>query len=370
MKTKNKILICLPVIFLGFFLFANTSKAVVLFEDSFDSQADWTREQPNSGTESYTPPTDWTDAWHESSIFTKSSTLGTKGEPTMSIRNGAGYTYGGTGKAFVYHHEAGEDSFCAPFEWCSDGLTGKSLVGTNWTQGYDEIYIRFRMKLQPGWQWKTSTTGSMKMLHVSHYSGTGSLHDFHSLNENKPRMVAVLQRDVDWQRVRLMTLDSALPPIAPSEYYYDPYNQVYTGEGDPGDTQGCQWGTQNCIQAGVWHTYEFRLKMNSAMDVADGIMQFWVDGVMEGSKTNINWVSENNVGGDANPANYRWNYVWLGGNNYNGYTSRSALSEQWYAIDDFVISTTYVGPDYIIGGGTPPPVDTTPPSAPTGVEVQ
>ena len=44
-----------------------------------------------------------------------------------------------------------------------------------------------------------------------------------------------------------------------------------------------------------------------------------------------------------------WNHVWLGGNNINTYGDEyepwKKLHEQWYAIDDFIISTDYIGPD-------------------------
>jgi chitinase len=331
------------------FLFLLCSKvtAQVIFQENFDSQADWTRSQPSGGSEtdltpSATVPTNWTDFRNEFSIFSLSPSLGTSGHPTMNIISGSEYAYGGTGKAFVYYSESGEDTYCGPTVWCSDGLLGKSLVGTNYSQGYDDIYIRFKLKLQPGWQWRMG--GAMKILHVSHYGGNGNLYDYHSSNENKPRMVAVLQLEPDWRTLRLMTLNSCLPTTGTIETYYNPHNQSYAGEGDPAVTPGCAWGGANCMAGGEWHTLEFRLKMNSAAGRSDGIMQFWVDGIMEGSKTDINWISQDASGNPADPANYRWNHVWLGGNNYNGYAARSSVSEQWYAIDDVVIANEYIGP--------------------------
>ena len=67
-------------------------------------------------------------------------------------------------------------------------------------------------------------------------------------------------------------------------------------------------------------------------------------------------------------------FVSISGNNMSWTTACSdgsgAMSEceQWYSIDDPVVSTTYIGPDYVIGNG--PPHDTNPPASPTNLAVR
>lgn len=87
---------------------------------------------------------------------------------------------------------------------------------------------------------------------------------------------------------------------------------------------------------GKWHCFEFYVKLNSAGGVADGVSKVWYDGALVGSTTNAVWIP---LGDD--PAQWKWNHAWLGGNNANLYLP---ANEQWYAIDDVVVSTTYSGP--------------------------
>jgi hypothetical protein len=114
---------------------------------------------------------------------------------------------------------------------------------------------------------------------------------------------------------------------------------------------------------------EFQFKMNTnngSTFNADGVHSFWLDGQLKYEATNIPF-SDN--GSSVNPRR-GWNFVSLGGNNNNHWIDNCTGTgcEQWYAIDDVVISTTYVGPDYVIGGGTPP--NTTPPAAPPRLRIR
>lgn len=90
------------------------------------------------------------------------------------------------------------------------------------------------------------------------------------------------------------------------------------------------------IGDGEWHCWEFRLKMNTADGVADGEQTVWMDGVKIRETTTIDWVT------GEDPADRGWNYVWLGGNVHNDFSGDRA-DEQWYAIDDVVVSTEYIG---------------------------
>jgi hypothetical protein len=59
-----------------------------------------------------------------------------------------------------------------------------------------------------------------------------------------------------------------------------------------------------------------------------------------------------------------WNTIHIGGNSDNAFANPG---EQWYAIDDVVVSTTPIPADYVPGRGS---ADTTRPSAPTGLSVK
>lgn len=67
-------------------------------------------------------------------------------------------------------------------------------------------------------------------------------------------------------------------------------------------------------------------------------------------------------------------FVSISGNNMSWTTACSdgngsmSECEQWYSIDDPVVSTTYIGPSYVIGSGPPP--DTDPPVSPANLNVR
>ncbi|MFQ5900406.1 MAG: chitobiase/beta-hexosaminidase C-terminal domain-containing protein, partial [Thermodesulfobacteriota bacterium] len=117
----------------------------------------------------------------------------------------------------------------------------------------------------------------------------------------------------------------------------------------------CNWNEPGCPGDGQWHALEFYVKLNSACGVADGEARFWYDGNEIGTTTDLAW---GDVGCQSSPR-LKWNQVSFSGNNFNRYSNYTNGSEQWYAIDDVVISTAYIDPNYVIGGT--PPSDTTPP---------
>lgn len=92
--------------------------------------------------------------------------------------------------------------------------------------------------------------------------------------------------------------------------------------------------------------------MNSAVGAEDGIAQYYFDGDLIMEVTDFAF-SDN---GSQTSPRLNWNYVAFGGNSYNHYAPLSQAAEQWYAVDDIVISTTRVGCS---------PTDSQVPEAPT-----
>lgn len=101
---------------------------------------------------------------------------------------------------------------------------------------------------------------------------------------------------------------------------------------------------------GLWHSYEFHVKMNSAPGVYDGEEDIWLDGVQVLHATGVNF------GGGSGWADILFNINQkYGGNGGCAYVD----------MDDVVISTTgYIGPT---GGGGAPPPDTTAPTVPSNL---
>jgi hypothetical protein len=118
------------------------------------------------------------------------------------------------------------------------------------------------------------------------------------------------------------------------------------------DTQ-TSWG-QNLFDAS-WHRITMRYKMNT-IGSRNGIFELYYDGNQILNKTDVVWVENGST-------HTGWNGFMIGGNSDNAFNG----TDQWYVVDDFVVSTTAIPSDYIPGGGQ---IDTTPPSAPRGLTVR
>lgn len=88
---------------------------------------------------------------------------------------------------------------------------------------------------------------------------------------------------------------------------------------------------------GEWHCYEWRAKLSTGPDTNDGAIQFWLDGVLVYSDVNVDfnnatneYITQVHAPGIGNLTDGTWNFP----------------TGDWYAIefDDYVLSTTYIGP--------------------------
>jgi len=185
------------------------------------------------------------------------------------------------------------------------------------------------------------------------------------------------------------------------------------GQGDDNDryilSSGVTNGSAVPTDAGLWadgnwHRYDFHIKMNSyagnGVWNSDGMLEFWFDSIQQYSRSGMQWVQS------GTDATIGWNTVEFGGNAYNTFANNIVMNhayvvgntikysgynwtciadnvlvnntlptfsgaetywhkgaiisdepiEQWYAVDDIVVSTTEIPADYVIGA-TPDPIN-------------
>lgn len=326
-----------------------TSFGAILFEDNFDAQADWSPTQPlaTEGSIECTGSCPSVPAGYDSYRLGKSY-YNNVGDNTLNI-DSTNYR-GSSGKALTFWSEV-----CDSCGWASDGLLGIKLP----SEGYEEIYARFYIKFQSDWKWDTSASPQQKFFRIVHYDGSGSPFVFFQEGNSRPLSTIFLAKwnggasntaaVVNYRYENTYYPDKANPyHVKENTYYLGTGNYAGTGEDSA------------MIGDGGWHYWEFYLKINSGVGVPDGKMKLWIDGELISEVNDLAW---GDVGAQVSPRRL-WNYVMIGGNNYNHYAPQSQAPEQWYAVDDLVISTTYIGPDYVIGGGSPPSQDTMPPAPP------
>jgi hypothetical protein len=342
----KKIIFTIFFLALVFLSSEKNSPAAVIFETNFDSHPDWNTSGEYEGGEcsfgscASSMPADWN--------FYR-SVSGTSGlNPVISIRRLPGsvadHTGTGTGKALVIYSESVSGA-----NWPGDGILGKYFgSGAN----YQELYIRFWARTQSSWQFVDG--GLVKVFRLFNWRGTSNI--FQWANENSP----VLFFD--------FAIYNGNANYAPS-YRCDqlPYS-TNTGDGTYGRSADYYCGNSPISSNGVgqiwggapptsgyadtrWHRYDIYAKVN-ALGSADGVYKFTYDGNTLYNVTNVVWKESNSSAAKG------WNGFSLGGNSNNTW---AAKGDQWYAIDDVIVSTTPIPDDYVIGGTSP---DTTPPAAP------
>jgi len=307
------------------FIFPSYLFSAVIFQDNFDNLDDW---QPAHGTKcsySGTPgcdnvPGNWTyyvndEMWEEPTY-----------EGTIRI-NSDNYR-GGSGKGYTQWNESNNGN--SGDGWGADGILAKNLGAD-----YNEIYVRFYIKFQSDFSWGTADENKIKIFRAYHYDGSGNVFAYFSGGNSAPIFIFDIQTGT-WGYRHI------------SAFRCDPQETCYYCStcGFPDQKIDMKWpGNANFDDAGQvgdgnWHCWEFHLKMNTKVGgiwQQNGIYQFWHDGELIVDKSDKVYMA----GGDTVQG---WNIVAIGGNAYNKWTDPINHGEQWYAIDDFVVSTTYIGP--------------------------
>lgn len=326
------------IIVLIVLLIASPSWGVVLFETNFEG-ADWTHTQGFTDSSCYSGcgiPNNFT--MYRDGL----SYCGSVGNNNMYMKTGAGATTSSNG---AYACRSG--SKCITFwnEGCAPGLYEDSdgNVGFTFTETY-EIYISFWIRFQPTYTYTDDTQS--KIVHFQYYSGGNpwSYFDYPGTNGNHPSGVLGLYRYgtnvyFSWIHRGTYYNSSAYPQWGMHNGGTPDYTPEFNSDFD-----GASVGNHDQVfRSNAWHHVEWRILTNSGTAGnfnADGIVQFWYDGVLKDTWTGV--AANKNQPGFSRRG---WNFVSIGGNNNQGVTP-----EQWYSIDDLVVSTDYKGPSYVIGG--------------------
>lgn len=179
------------------------------------------------------------------------------------------------------------------------------------TEDFTEIYWRQYVKMQEGWVGQPAKLSRASSFSASNWSQA---------------MVAHVWEDNG--SLRGLGLDPVRGVNSNSQVVTNGWN----------DFSNFSWlGKTNAssqifdtAESGRWVSVEGRVKLNSP-GKTDGIFQLWIDGQLEASNTNLNWIYSWNE--------YGINAVFL----ENFWNSGSSVAQERY-FDDFVISTAPIGP--------------------------
>jgi hypothetical protein len=324
-------------------LWATSAHAQILFEENFNELTDWVVPQIAAGEvtcrQGQTCDTPLPGNFYDYRTAGTEVCSNTDGNHHTLNINGQ-YPRGGAGKSFLMWNEPCPSRSAS---WGGDGLLGIAFAPQT------EVYISWWAKYSPTWVWNTGSP-MQKFLHVSHFSDSdpGTIWNFAGGVQNKPRWAGQFAvYNGDGGRGEWAPQTSPLTAARDSsQSWTDGPN--YTGTpGGAGYNGKYLWpgGTNAWTQPGVpgdaeWHQYQVYLKLNTP-GVANGIARMWYDGDQIQNRTNITWIP---AGDDPNL--WAWNHTWIGGNNSNYFTP---AAEQYYAVDDVVVSTAFVPLDYVVG---------------------
>ncbi len=362
-------------------VFSSGLYSEVLFQESFDDQADWTSAMHSSDrvqfADSHIIPEGWS-AVRQDPTWAPSTGYPDKHEVIEILEANADKARGRKGKSFVSwrdYHDPGWD------RWNSDSILAKYFP-----EGHEELYVEFYVSFADDW----TPTGASKLFRLTSWSGSPDFFGYGGDRQNGP--VVFLDYSVTTGIRNYLAFRSG--PHGENYGMSDsmiedlPRNLVYIGD-YPGNwtsnTVGSTYGEDPQIPnkakggfipkdigyypsheeiygpPGTWTKYGFYVKMNSAPGVKDGVFREWVDDQLVLETNKVIWVDNN-----PNQKMVKWNVVAIGGNDFwrKAYTNEDRR-EEWYAIDDVLISTK--PPEYLTSGSDQV---ASPPAPPEGISVQ
>lgn len=343
---RRKIVIISIVSVVTMFLFS-VAHAQVLFQNNFDSTPDYTVAQSTSVSSACYQGCSlggWT-AYNSALTQCGSGITGRPGYNNFYVNSVAGYPTGsqtcrgGSGKCWTKWQEA----CLAPSTNFDDA---DANFGFDLGREYEDLYLRFYIKFPTtfamiDWQ-------AFKLWHVQHYNGGGASpwNYFERDTNNQPVAVGGIRR-ADSNYIDIFAEGRGYPTYYAHNFMFWRLGTLAWARAPGG------------ILDGNWHSIEIRTKRNSAIGAANGLIEVWFDGVKKSTWADYpaNDINFNNGGTDLRG----WRFVSIGGNNMSWTTACSDGSgsmsecEQWYAIDDVVISTQYIGPGDVPTASLNPP---------------
>jgi hypothetical protein len=324
--------------------------AGIVFEDDFSNDAGWSA--TCMGTISQVnAPSRWTGyRCQPNSSLKIISGLGQRGTPALQI----GYQITtSAGAMSLFKH-----------------LTG------NQNTGYTELYIRYQFKFDDDWKSGTNGTDMAYWKWIRLWQGIDPYNQSQWSEINNPN-TRYLIANFNTTAYGKGCIATTWADNKAGNSAGGPRFKAWYDRSNPSASDGC-FGSMNGLsiqQSGqyagyfvtypsgsqTWHTIEYHFKLSTNNYPGNGVFEVWLDGV----KQKLPMPYKAALGG-ASMA-YLNTMKYSGGMNFlTVFDNMSGWSKAWSStkhinIDNVVVSTSYIGTSYIVGGGT---ADTMPPAAP------
>lgn len=369
------------------FFGANVVNAEVLLKEDFDSLPDWTSTQYSD--KAYQAvwfgdvlPGQW-DTIYQGGYYDPPS-----GHASLEIlASNADKARGGQGKSAVNWREHHVNPNFTN-EWKSNSALGIHL--DKFGGGFDQLYVEFWISFDPNWTlsnghskifrvfswdeskdfWQAFSGGAQGPLFLWDYSYSSTYGIRNKLSFRGGPHGENYQMTSD----HVGDLPRSLNGLGDmsANFTTDLVGATYSGDakiqdklsGSTLSTSGVATHEQVFGRGGTWTKVAFFVKMNSAPGAKDGQFKQWIDDNLVLETNKVQWVGKNS----ANKM-VKWNAVGIGGNDYwvNGGYSNADQHEEWYAVDDVVISTEILAGS--VADADNSVIETAVPSAPSSVTV-
>lgn len=246
------------------------SYATVLFSENFDSISDNTETQGNSApTSCYSGCSGVGDftAWNSDQNRCNAGVSNRPRNNNWYINSTPGYPdestgtcKGGSGKCWTHWQES-----------CQVGQfnDADSNFGIDLGSEQADVYLRFSLKLPTSFV--LNIDQSFKLMHAQHYHGGGvnPWNYFGRDHINQPTTSCGIRRDGSY--VDVYCEGRGYPTYVIHSFMFWRISTYTVAKAAGG------------ILDGDWHTLEFRVRRNSAVNTADGRIELWVDGTARSS---------------------------------------------------------------------------------------
>jgi hypothetical protein len=332
----------------------------IIFQDNFDAQPDWTNEMYSVEVQQDLDrgdimPVDWFSSYASPGF----------GRPAIEIlASNSDKTRSGTGKSFVSWKE---HNSTRANQFTSNSTLTKRIAGPDGI-GVDQLYAEFWLRFDPNW---TPEFNLSKFFRVfSNRLPGGNIQSFGEGKDSGPVLFFDYEHSKTFGAFNRLAfrsgpwgeVDTYKPPLSGTWDWpasVPDGNQNFLGyqllqqipdklnggliplnNNGNGVTHAQAWGP---LAAGLWTKLGFFVKMNSANDVEDGVFMQWRDDKLILKTEDVAWMRSNAEG--LTPAEVKWNAIAIGGNdNVQGDSfphpiwPNAAEHEEWYAIDDFLVT--------------------------------
>jgi glucuronoarabinoxylan endo-1,4-beta-xylanase len=320
----------------------------IIFEDDFSDDAGWT-----GGTTigwGLNPPSKWTAY---------------KNPPGSSLSIESGKGQYGTPAAKIGWQIASQ---------AQASSLAKHLTG-NKNTGYDELYIRYQVKFDDNWKSGSDGTDTQtwKWWRLWQYRSPTDTYEWSENNGARDTRFIISNLNLNppvWHVAASPNVNgnSNIQPYVKLWWSYSP------GAGNGSFEQVSDWEIERppSSNAGLfknyalgkpqgWHTIEWHIKLSTIDQPGNGIFEMWVDGVKQKKFDGV----QNNYGASG------WTELptkkYMGGINFlTVFDNMQVWSKYWdqppgtpgtryLYLDNVVVSSSYIGPNYIVGATSPSP---------------